>query len=76
MSLLQMYHNLLLAAGIDDYPFEQCLRDYRLSMLLCFMRVVPMLGSDLIEEEHLLTTLHTLLARASAAIIDLDVLTE
>jgi aminoglycoside/choline kinase family phosphotransferase len=76
MSLLQMYHTLLLAAGIDDYPFEQCLRDYRLSMLLCFMRVVPMLGSDLIEEEHLLTTLHTLLARATAAIIDLDVLAE
>jgi aminoglycoside/choline kinase family phosphotransferase len=76
MSLLRMYHTLLLEADIGDYPFETCLRDYRLSMLICLMRVVPMLGSDLIEEEHLLTTLHTLLARASAAIIDLDVLAE
>lgn len=31
--LLKVYHSCLLDNGIDDYTFEECLKDYRLSML-------------------------------------------
>lgn len=37
MPLLHRYHSLLMNQGVSDYSFEECLRDYRISMLEIFM---------------------------------------
>jgi hypothetical protein len=46
MDLLAMYHTLLVRGGIEGYPFDQCLYDYRFSMLDCMFRIVINVGGD------------------------------
>jgi aminoglycoside phosphotransferase (APT) family kinase protein len=38
--VLRLYHERLLAGGIEGYPWEQCLADYRLSVLACLFAPV------------------------------------
>lgn len=37
---LQTYHSALLASGVADYDFHQCVRDYKLSLLNVLIRMV------------------------------------
>jgi thiamine kinase-like enzyme len=71
-SLLQHYFSALIAFGVHDYTFEACERDYRLSILECFARVVSIAGSDVVNNQPLWKRLETLLQRTVAAMMDLD----
>ena len=48
--LVRAYHEVLLAEGVPDYPFEQCWRDYQLSKLFLLYRY--MMGINLIDLSH------------------------
>lgn len=45
--LVSAYHEALREHGVDDYDFEACLRDYRLSMLFVVYRVIA--GAEMID---------------------------
>ncbi len=77
MDLLRMYHQILVENGVKGYSFEQCMYDYRLTMLDCFARLVyvirePFPGEDLNRYQ---ATDHKFrevdLPRRCAAILDL-----
>src|SRR5581483_4620642 len=38
--LLRAYHEALLARGVKEYGFEECLEDYRLALLQSLIRLV------------------------------------
>lgn len=42
--LLSRYHTGLVSHGVRDYPFDQCLRDYRQSLLYTIAPGIAMLG--------------------------------
>ncbi len=77
MGLLQMYHKILVDNGVLGYSFEQCLDDYRLSMLDGFARMVyvlrgPFPGEDLNRyhaTDHKIREVE--LPRRCAAVLDL-----
>lgn len=48
--LLQLYHDALVANGVQDYTFEQCMADYRLATVLAPARLACAVG--LSEELH------------------------
>ncbi len=72
IDLLRLYHDDLLACGVQNYTFEQCLHDYRLSMLYWLSGFVLTVGGGWFtaEQEHELTTI--VMTRNIAAILDLD----
>lgn len=72
MGLLRMYHSSLVESGIQDYSFEECLLDYRLSMLEIFVFWVVVGGYCDYEGDRATTYLHNALERFNAAIADLD----
>ncbi len=42
--LLRLYHDALVANGVQDYPFEQCRTDYRLATVLAPGRLAGAVG--------------------------------
>ena len=72
MSLLRMYHSLLIEDGIQNYSYEDCLLDYRLSMLEIFMFWISAGGYCDFEGDRATIFLHNSLERFNAAIADLD----
>jgi hypothetical protein len=42
--LLRLYHDALVANGVQDYTFEQCLTDYRLATVLAPARLAYAVG--------------------------------
>jgi aminoglycoside phosphotransferase (APT) family kinase protein len=42
--LLRLYHDALVANGVQDYPFEQCMADYRLATVLAPARLACAVG--------------------------------
>jgi hypothetical protein len=42
--LLRLYHDALVANGVQDYTFEQCLADYRLAIVLAPARLAGAVG--------------------------------
>ena len=72
MGLLRMYHSLLIGNGIQDYPFEDCLRDYRLSMLEILVFWIVVGGYCDYEGDRATVYLHNSLERFNAAIADLN----
>jgi thiamine kinase-like enzyme len=72
MGLLRTYHSQLIGNGIQDYPFEDCLRDYRLSMLEIFVFWIVVGGYCDFEGDRATVYLHNFLERTNAAITDLD----
>ena len=42
--LLQLYHDALVANGVQDYTFEQCMADYRLATVLAPARLACAVG--------------------------------
>jgi len=72
MDLLRIYHDDLLANGVQEYTFEQCLHDYRLSMLYWLSGFVLTVGGNwftTVQEQELTTVV---MARNITAILDLD----
>ncbi|MBA3742679.1 aminoglycoside phosphotransferase family protein [Sporichthya sp.] len=71
--LLRRYHAGLVAAGVGDYPYEQCLRDYRYNCFLGYM--MPTYSAALVKRtERGDAMFSTWVRRVSAQIHDLDCL--
>ena len=71
MGLLHTYHSVLVDNGVSGYTFEECLDDYRLSMLEIFVFWIISGGFCNYEGERATVYLHNTLARFDAAISDL-----
>ena len=71
LSLLQTYHSTLASNGVSDYSFEECLSDYRLSMLDMVVFWVVSGGYCDYSGERATVYLHNSLKRFDAAISDL-----
>ena len=72
MGLLHAYHSTLLDAGVTGYPFEECLIDYRLSVLELFVFWVVTGACCDFSGERATTYLHNTLHRLDTAISDLS----
>ena len=71
LGLLRMYHSVLVDNGVSGYPFEECLSDYRLSMLEVFVFWIISGGYCDYDSERASLYLHNVLERCDAAIADL-----
>ncbi len=71
LGLLRTYHSTLVANGVEGYSFDECLADYRLSMLEEFVFWVVVGGYCDYEGERATAYLHNSLERFDAAITDL-----
>jgi hypothetical protein len=72
MRLLERYHALLLENGVDGYSFEECLRDYRASILYGLVYIVISVGSLEHADERMQQLFGVALERTIRAIDDLD----
>ena len=70
--LLKLYHDTLVANGVKDYSFEQCWREYRRMSLYVLVYVVISLGTLDFANERGLKLFNAWLARATAAIEELN----
>ena len=71
LGLLRDYHSILEESGVRGYTFEECLRDYRLSMLEVFVFWIITGGYCNYEGERAAVYLRNTLERLDAAIADL-----
>jgi aminoglycoside phosphotransferase (APT) family kinase protein len=70
MKLLESYHQTLAQQGIDDYPFSQCLIDYRLALLQRHTALVSTIAAMPFSEEQRRLHINILLPRNIAALVD------
>lgn len=70
--LLKLYHDTLVANGVTGYSFEQCWREYRRMALYVMVYVVISLGTLDFANERGLKLFNAWLARATAAIEELN----
>ena len=68
--LLRAYYQILIDNGVQEYSFEQCLRDYRLSLLNRFARLVSTVAVMPFTREQIQMHIDVLLPRNIAAILD------
>ena len=71
LDLLREYHSILEERGVGGYSFEECLFDYRLSMLEVFVFWIITGGFCDYEGERASVYLRNTLERLDAAISDL-----
>ena len=69
--LLRTYHSTLVSNGVSDYSFEECLSDYRLSMLELFVFWILTGGFCDFDDERAAVYLRNSLERFDAATSDL-----
>lgn len=69
--LLRLYHSTLVDNGVSGYSFEECFRDYRLSMLEVVVFWIVTGGYCDYESERTSTYLRNSLERFDAAVSDL-----
>jgi hypothetical protein len=72
MSLIRLYWNALCDGGVRDYSFDDCLRDYRTSVLFCLVYNVITIGTLDPANERGVKLFYTLLDRVTTAILDND----
>ena len=72
LGLLREYHSTLEEGGVRGYTFEECLHDYRLSILDVFAFWIVTGGYCDYEGERAAAYLRNTLERIDAAIADLD----
>jgi thiamine kinase-like enzyme len=72
MEILRMYHETLVANGVRDYDFDQCLHDYRFATLFCLVYPVISGGSLDLTNERGVTLVTAMMDRSVAAITDLN----
>ena len=71
LGLMRRYHSILNENGVADYPFGECMYDYRLSMLEIFVFWIIFGGYCDYEGERAKEYLRNTLERLDAAISDL-----
>lgn len=69
--LLDAYVGALAAGGVRDYGLDECMRDYRLTVLFCMVYTVILIGALDMGNERGRALFDALLERNSAAIMDL-----
>ena len=72
LRLLHTYHRLLLENGVHGYTFDQCLDDYRLTMLYCVFRVSQPLGIGAVPSEQERGFCDVLIPRYCRSVHDLN----
>lgn len=72
MELLRMYHAILTEHGVRGYTFEQCLEDYRASVLFCLGYAVIAAGSLDMANERGVELFQKIAERSLSAIEDLN----
>ena len=72
MDLLTAYHRILLDDGVRAYTFEQCLYDYRMSLLGRFGALISTIAAMPFTREQIEMHIDVLLPRCCAAILDHD----
>lgn len=70
MDLLAAYHGGLIEGGVRDYPFDQCLHDYRLSLLRRFGSLISTIAAMPFTREQIEMHVDVLLPRCCAALVD------
>jgi aminoglycoside/choline kinase family phosphotransferase len=73
MSLLKIYHSVLVENGVREYEFDQCLHDFRLSTLQVLFRVVTAGGLLDFTSERGRALVETLLQRSFTIMDDHNV---
>lgn len=73
MSLLQLYHDILLEHGVQNYTFDDCFHDYRLAVLRPFYIFTSVVGGGAFEGEHGARVIDAIVPRLDAALSDLKV---
>jgi hypothetical protein len=73
MDLLRAYHAVLVEHGVQEYTYEECRYDYRLSMLPALQRVVNRITRGHLTPAKERLYLDVLMPRCCAAVLDLDV---
>jgi len=68
--ILTLYHNTLLNNGVVNYTIDQCLRDYRLSLLYLLSHLSYTVAEVKFTEEEKQFHIEVLLPRICSAIID------
>jgi aminoglycoside/choline kinase family phosphotransferase len=70
MSILRAYHQMLVERGVQGYSFDDCLTDYRWTLLFCFC--YPVMGGGLgdLSNERGYALAKTMMERSAAAIMD------
>ncbi|MEH6452302.1 MAG: oxidoreductase family protein [Psychromonas sp.] len=71
LDLLRIYHTTFIENGVRDYSFDQCLYDYRLSMLYCLARFVIVVGAIGVASEQERIYCETIVPRYIAAVVTL-----
>ena len=71
MDLLRLYHSVLVENGVRGYSYDQCLLDYRFSMLDMFLFWIVLGGYCDFDGERATQYLHNTMERFNAAIADL-----
>jgi len=72
LDILRMYHQMLVERGVQGYRFDDCLTDYRWTLLFCFC--YPVMGGGLgdLSNERGYALATTIMERSTAAILDWD----
>lgn len=70
MDMLRLYHNMLIANGVTDYSFDDCLHHYRWTLLGCF--AYPVMGGGLADlvNDRAVALATTMMTRSATAILD------
>ena len=74
--LVRLYHDGLVAGGVQGYSFEQCWREYRRMALFVFVYVVISLGTLDSANERGVALFQAWLRRSAAAIEELNAVEE
>ncbi len=72
MDILRMYHDILADSGINGYSFDQCLEDYRRTVLFCLVYPVISGGTYDLSEPRAMELVGSMLDRCVSAIVDLN----
>ena len=72
MEILRAYYQILVDNGVQTYTFEQCLHDYRLSLLNRFGSLISTIAVMPFTTEQIREHIDVLLPRNIAAILDHD----
>ncbi len=73
MALIRAWHDELLARGVRGYSYDEAVRDYRLSIVVCLTFVTVMLNVVESADARALGLVDVVLERSAAAAADLDV---
>ena len=73
LALIRAWHDELLARGVRGYSYDEAVRDYRLSIVVCLTFVTVMLNVVESADARALALVDVVIERSAAAVADLDV---